>query len=82
MPAKLPSQDPVENFWQVSLCTSTECDDTSHPSVIMTFALQGFHLGDRPTLFSQVVASAARSGADMHFLMAAAAAIAAGFLVV
>eukprot|EP00931_Biecheleriopsis_adriatica_P056613 TRINITY_DN33551_c0_g1_i1.p1 TRINITY_DN33551_c0_g1~~TRINITY_DN33551_c0_g1_i1.p1 ORF type:complete len:2472 (-),score=462.07 TRINITY_DN33551_c0_g1_i1:1-7416(-) len=63
IPFQMPSEDPVENIWEVSLCSGLYCDNSNHPSVITGFAFSGFTIGDAPNLLSSrnFVGSARRS---------------------
>jgi len=50
IPMRMPSNNPIQNIWEVSLCSGVFCDDARHPSVITSFAIKGFNIGDPPNL--------------------------------
>jgi len=52
IPFKMPARNPKENFWEVSLCMDVHCDGPRHESVITSFSILGFAIGDTPNLLT------------------------------
>jgi len=50
VPFKMPMTNPIENMWEISLCTGIYCDGPRHESVVTSFAVLGFQIGDTPNL--------------------------------
>jgi len=50
VPFKMPATNPIENMWEISLCTGIYCDGPRHESVVTSFAVLGFQIGDTPNL--------------------------------
>lgn len=59
-PFRMPTEDPIQNIWTVSLCSGVYCDNTRHASVITSFAFSGFEIGDLPTLLRPAVSASSK----------------------
>merc|ERR1712087_464891 len=42
----VPSILPVENYWHLAFCSTADCLSVNDPSVIVSFVLNGFLLGE------------------------------------
>lgn len=52
MPFQMPEQDPEVNIWEVSVCSGLYCETPRSPSVVTSFAVSGFSIGDKKTLLA------------------------------
>merc|ERR1712060_212163 len=73
MKVLIPSVLPVENFWHLALCRTTECLGVNDPGLLVSFVLTGFLLGESSPLSIDGTADCASQKSKMGLVGSAIA---------